>query len=173
MGAVYRQGPSANGAIEERAGPMHWAAPDGTVTVAETGPVNLPGVFGLGASFRSRDGRLTVGLEWDRIGYSSLLTDADPDLVLEDGDELHFGTEYVFLRSTPVLALRLGAWLDPNHRIEYRGNGYVPQAVILAGSDEIHLAAGLGLVLRSLQVDLGVDLSDPVTAVSLSTIYSF
>lgn len=173
VGAVYRQGASTPAAVEERAGPMHSAVPAGAVTLAVTGPVNLPSVFGLGGSFRSRDGRLTVGFEWDRVGYSSLLTNADPDLVLEDGDELHLGAEYVFLRSRPLLALRAGVWRDPNHRIGYRGNGYVQRALILPGADEVHLAAGLGLVVESLQVDLGVDVSDPVTTLSLSTIYSF
>ena len=173
LGAVYRQGPEVRARIEERAGPMHWAVPEGEITQSATGDLKLPGVFGLGASYRSRDGRLTLGFEWDRVGYSSLLRDTDPDLVLEDGDELHAGAEYVFLQSTTVLAVRVGAWLDPNHRITYRGNDYVSRALYLPGEDEVHLAAGLGAVFKRLQVDLGVDFSDPVDTVSLSTIYSF
>jgi long-chain fatty acid transport protein len=173
LGAVYRHGPAVEGAVEERAGPMHWAAPAGTVTEAGSGEFNLPSVFGLGAAFRSRDGRLTVGLEWDRVGYSSILRDADPDLVLEDGDELHLGAEYVFLRSKSVLAARLGAWLDPDHRIGYRGSGYVEQALILPGEDELHLAAGFGAVLKRVQIDLGVDVSDLVSTTSVSAIFSF
>ena len=135
--------------------------------------MRLPSVFGIGASFRSPDGRLTVGLEWDRVGYSSLLREADPGLLLADGDELHAGAEYVFLQSETVLAVRMGAWLDPNHRIEYRGGSYVTEALSLPGKDEVHLAAGLGGVFKKLQVDLGIDVSDPVSTVSLSTIYSF
>ena len=173
LGMVYRQGPELLAEIEERAGPMHWAVPDGVVSQSGTGDLKLPGVFGLGASFRSRDGRLTVGVEWDRVGYSSLLEQTDPNLALEDGDELHAGAEYVFLQSETVLAVRLGAWLDPDHRIAYRGNNYVSQSLFLPGEDEIHLAAGLGAVFKKLQVDLGLDFSDPVDTVSLSTIYSF
>ncbi len=173
LGAVYRQGPKVRGSIEERAGPMHWEAPAATVTLAGTGDLKMPSVFGLGTSFRSRDGRLTLAFEWDRVGYSSLLTAADPELVLGDGDEIHAGAEYVFFQSTPVVALRLGAWLDPDHRIGYRGSGYVQRALVLPGEDEIHLAAGLGMVFKRFQVDLGFDLSDAVDTASLSTIYSF
>ena len=173
LGAVYRQGPEVVGRIEEVAGPMHWTAPAGAVTQAATGELKLPGVFALGTSYRSRDGRLTVGFEWDRVGYSSLLRDAEPGLFLRDANELHAGAEYVFLQSETVLAVRLGAWLDPDHRIGYRGGSYVAEALTLPGQDEVHLAAGLGAVFKRLQVDLGVDVSDPVSTVSLSTIYSF
>jgi hypothetical protein len=164
LGAVYRQGPEVEGSFEELAG---------AVTEAGRGSFALPGVFGLGGSFRSRDGRLTIGLEWDRVGYSSILRGAEPGLVLDDGDELRVGAEYVFLRSTPVLAARLGAWLDPDHRIGYRGDGYVQQALILPGKQELHLAAGLGVVFERVQIDLGVDLSDLVDTASVSAIYSF
>ena len=173
LGAVYRQGPEVEGVTREIAGPMHDTVPAGGVTQAGVGRMSMPNVFGLGASFRSRDGRLTVGLEWDRVGYSSILGRADPGLALSDANELHAGAEYVFLQSETVLAVRLGAWLDPNHRIEYSGGSYVTEALSLPGEDEIHLAAGLGAVFKRLQVDLGVDVSDPVSTVSLSTIYSF
>ena len=173
LGMVYRQGPKVEGRVEERAGPMHWSQPTDTVYLSGIGTIDLPSVFGLGAAFRSRGGRLTVGFEWDRVGYSSLLEDADDGLTLADGDELHVGAEYVFSRSTPIIAARLGAWLDPNHRIAYRGGSYVSQALNLPGEDEIHLAGGLGLVFKRFQLDLGVDVSDPVGAVSVSTIYSF
>jgi hypothetical protein len=128
----------------------------------------------VGASYRSLGGRLTVGFEWDRVGYSSILKGSDdPDIFLEDANELHVGAEYVFLGATPVVALRLGAWLDPNHRIGYRGDYYVPRALLLPGSDEVHLAAGLGLAFKGFQIDFGVDTSDLVDTASLSTIYSF
>ena len=173
LGAVYRQGPEEMGAVEERAGPMHGALQPGAVILAGTGEFKLPSVFGLGTSFRSRDGRLTVSFEWDRVGYSSILEAADPGLALDDANELHLGAEYVFLPSTTVLAVRLGAWLDPDHRTDYHGGSYVSEALFLRGEDEVHLAAGMGAVFKRLQVDLGIDISDPVSTVSLSTIYSF
>ena len=100
-------------------------------------------------------------------------TGASPDFVLEDGDELHLGAEWAFLGPRSVAALRLGAWLDPAHRIGYRGDDWVAQAVLDRGSDELHLAAGFGLALTRFQIDLGVDLSDLADTASLSAIYSF
>jgi hypothetical protein len=172
LGAVYRHAPEIQGTVEMRAGPMHDSLPDGTVTTA-TGRLPLPDVIGLGASFRSRGERLTLGFEWDRVGYSAMLEAADSGLVLEDADELRAGAEYVFRRSTPVAAVRLGAWLDPAHQIGYRGGSYTSEALLLSGSDEIHLAAGLGLAFERFQLDLGVDFSDIADVASLSTIYSF
>ena len=71
------------------------------------------------------------------------------------------------------MALRLGAWLDPVHRVDYRGGDWAAQAALGTGSDEIHLAAGIGLAFERFQVDLGVDLSDLADLASLSAIYSF
>ncbi len=50
---------------------------------------------------------------------------ASPKFVLDDADELHIGAEYAFLGSRPSTAVRLGGWLDPDHRIGYRGGDYV------------------------------------------------
>jgi hypothetical protein len=173
LGAVFRQGPKVTGFSEELAGPMHHSLPAGSVVQSGTGELALPDVLGAGASFRSRGGRLTVGFEWDRVRYSDIVESADPELFLEDANELHVGAEYVFLQSTPVAALRLGAWLDPAHQIGYRGTSYVARAVLPPGSDEVHLAAGLGLAFKEFQLDLGVDFSDLVNTASLSTIYTF
>jgi hypothetical protein len=83
------------------------------------------------------------------------------------------GGEYAFLGSRPILALRLGAWLDPVHRIGYRGGDYVAQAVLDPGSDELHLAGGIGFAFQRFQIDLGVDISDLADTASISAIYSF
>jgi hypothetical protein len=173
LGAVYRQGPEVEGRVEERAGPMHRSEPDGTVYLSGAGSLTLPEVFGLGAAFRSHGGRFTLGLEWDRVGYSSLLDGASGDLELADGDELHLGVEFVFSQWTPVLALRGGVWIDPDHRIRYTGADYISRALILAGEDQVHLAAGLGVVVGEFQVDLAVDSSETVTTASMSVIYNF
>ena len=134
----------------------------------------LPDTFGAGLSYRAPDGRLTLSFEWDRVEYSDIVGGPQDDgFLLDDGDELHVGAEYVFRRAPTVLAGRLGAWLDPDHRVGYRGGDYVATALYLPGEDEVHLAAGLGAVFRRLQIDLGIDVSDPVSTVSLSTIYSF
>jgi hypothetical protein len=48
----------------------------------------------------------------------------------------------------------------------------VVDALLPAGDDEIHYAAGLGLAFESFQLDVGVDLSDRSNTVSVSAVFS-
>ncbi len=182
FGGFYRAGPRFDATVVSRTGPAAGyfdLPPAGTVVASDTSPLGLPDVYGLGATFRPGDGRLTLGFEWDRVEYSTILTSLSEDvdistLALADADELHLGGEYVFLRSTPVVAVRLGAWLDPDHQSHFtRRADLIEQALLPPGEDEIHLAVGFGLALETFQLDLGADLSDHVDTASLSVIYSF
>ena len=93
--------------------------------------------------------------------------------MVDDTDELHLGVEYVFLESTPLTAVRLGAWLDPDHRLRSRSEDPFARALLRSGGDEIHFEAGLGLAFQRFQVDLGADFSDLRDTVSVSAIYRF
>ncbi len=145
----------------------------GTVLEDASPSMILPDVWGLGLAYRSGGGRFTLGLEWDRVEYSDLLDRAPSDFEreLDDGDELRAGAEVVILRSTPILALRFGAWLEPDHRIRYTGDDAFAHALRQPGDDEQHFTAGVGLAFERFQLDLGVDLADRVDTVSLSTVY--
>jgi hypothetical protein len=99
--------------------------------------------------------------------------DWKPDQTLSDGDELHLGGEYAFLESTPIVAVRAGAWLDPDHRLRARGNVLFNRFYFEGGSDQVHYALGLGLAFERFQVDLGIDFSDLVDTAAVSLIYSF
>jgi hypothetical protein len=154
--------------------------PAGTILDSTTSPIGFPNVYGLGLSFQPQGGRLTIGFEWDRVEYSTILDSLDQeeigtgDISLEDGDELHLGGEYVFLRSTTLAAARLGVWLDPDHQPHFTRNGdLLEQALFPPGDDQIHYALGLGLAFKSFQIDLGADFSDFVDTISVSAIYSF
>ena len=183
LGGFYREAPDFELRAETTVGPagsLVGFPPEGTVLESVTTPSSFPDVYGLGLTFRSKDGRLTLAFEWDRVEYSTIFDSLDPaslsteNLVLEDGDELHLGAEYVFLRSAPVVAIRLGTWLDPDHRPSFSAGGTaLERALLPPGGDEIHYTLGLGLVFESFQLDLGADFSDPVDTVSLSAIYSF
>ncbi len=167
LGWVYRQGAEIDFVTEGRTGPLlDPPVPAGTVFLVEMETAKLPEVIGFGASYRTADGSLTVGFEWDHVGYS-VLEDVD------DGDELHVGAEYVFLASRPLAALRLGVWLDPDHRFRSEGDEPFERAVFQPGENEIHLAVGFGLAFERFQIDVAADFSDLVDAISLSTIYSF
>ncbi len=97
----------------------------------------------------------------------------EPGTRVRDGSELRLGGEYALRIVSPVLAVRLGAWLDPAHRISYEGELDFDRALLLPGDDELHLAVGFGLAFDTLQLDLGADLSDIRDTISLSAIYTF
>jgi hypothetical protein len=83
------------------------------------------------------------------------------------------GFEYAFIRSTPIVAVRVGAWLDPDHRLRYVGDDPLQRVVFRRGSDQGHFALGFGLAFQRFQFDLGIDLSDVVNTASASAIVSF
>ena len=115
--------------------------------------------------------------EWDYVRYSaitdSLVSDlVDEDAELDDVNEFHLGFEYAFVTSAPVLAFRLGAWLDPDHRIRNNRNA-LTRALFQSGEDHWHFALGFGLAFQRFQFDLGIDLSKLRDTASASVIFSF
>ncbi len=178
LGASYRQGPELTFTAREISGPaFEIPLPAGTVTGSERGDLRLPDVFGLGAAYRSPGGRLTVAFEWDRVEYSTVvdsLGEGATDATLVDGDEIHLGAEVVFPSSTPIVALRAGAWLDPDHRVRFTStSNELDRAIFRGGGDELHFALGAGVAFDGFQIDAAVDFSDLVDTVALSAIYSF
>jgi long-subunit fatty acid transport protein len=181
LGAVYR--PGAAILIEQvlLAGPaiLEPEVAPGTVLESNAFDIRLPDVYGIGLAFRAPNEALTVSVEWDRVEYSDILQSVTEGrggtrgLVQDDGDEVRVGLEYAFLRSEPLVALRFGAWRDPDHRFRFEGQNIVDRAVLRRGDDELHLAAGVGVALDRYQIDLGADFSDEVNTFSLSAIYTF
>lgn len=180
LGGYFRQGPEMTLRVVEVVGPADDEAPEGTVELDEETPLRLPDVYGLGIAFRTPDGVWTVGFEWTRVEYSSITESLDTEVFdpgqieLADGDELHLGLEYVFVRAKPVVALRLGAWRDPAHSV---GSGpeadLFESAIFQSGEAEVHYSGGVGLVFDRFQLDVGVDLSQAADLASLSLVYRF
>ncbi|MDH3745843.1 MAG: hypothetical protein OES47_12155 [Acidobacteriota bacterium] len=178
LGAVYREGPEVELHGGLTAGPVEPDLPAGTRVDLGSGTWGFPDVYGLGLSYRSRDGHWTAAFEWDRVEYSTIeetlatagLSEAN---ILLDGDEFHLGGEYAFFVSAAVWAVRLGAWHDPDHRVRSKSSEAFGRAELQPGEDELHFAAGLGVVLDEFQIDLGFDLSQARDTASLSAIYSF
>lgn len=179
LGGVFRQGPRFDYELINRAGPLN-PDPEGTIIGSVTDrSIAFPDVWGLGVAYRSPNGSLTVGFEWDRVEYSTVLETLESESVdtsdvdLQDGDELRVGVEYVFLRTRPLVAVRGGIWRDPKHRFEYSGDDPFSQALYQPGKDTVHLSVGAGVALKNFQIDLGADLSDLADSYALSAIYSF
>jgi long-subunit fatty acid transport protein len=179
LGGVYRQGPRFDYDLYTRAGPAHHL-PDGTILDSVTDhSIAFPDVWGLGVTYRSPDGSLTAGFEWDRVEYSIIKETLDSPLAdtslvaIDDADEIHLGVEYVFLKSNPLIAVRGGLWHDPDHRFRYIGDDPFEQALFPPGEDALHIAIGVGIAVKAFQIDLGVDLSENSDVFALSAIYSF
>ena len=184
LGGVFRQGPRIALDVEGRAGrAVDMGVPPGEVLDRFEGvPVDMPWVLGLGLAYRAPDGGLTVAFQWDHIEYTEIVDSItaaavrfgdEPDDAVDDANELHLGAEYVFIRSTPVVALRLGIWRDPDHQIRTSSDDPFERALLPPGRDLTHLTLGLGLAFEGFQIDIGVDLSDELDTASVSGVYSF
>lgn len=182
VGSVYRQGPAFRFGATFTDGPRGLHPGEVDPSLGGRGVYRVPDVFALGVAFRPTD-ELLIALDWDRVEYSdlgddpvNLLRAAEgrlDDFRLDDADEIHLGVEYQRLDARLPWALRLGGWLDPDHQLRYVGTSETLGARFRRGSDDLHLAAGLGLALRRAQVDLGYDRSDRLQTVSLSTVVRF
>ncbi len=179
LGGFYRRGPKFIGSGGETSGPaLDPSLTEETGFTFQESPMRLPDAFGLGAAYRSEDGSITGSFEWDHINYSVIIESFDPGIVdpevgLNDADEIHIGFEYVFINWTPLIALRGGVWVDPEHRIRYEGDDPVARAFFRRGEETWHYAFGFGLAYKRFQLDLGFDLSHLVNTASLSAILSF
>ena len=180
IGAFYRRGQALNIRVVETVGPADDEVPAGTIELDATSRVSLPDVYGAGVAYRTDDGRWTASFETARVGYSAITDDLNPEIFergeirIEDGTELRFGAERVFIDHSPLLALRAGIWRDPAHRVGAgSGADQFERAVFQPGDDEWHLTAGLGIVFDRFQVDLGADFSDLGEIVSASAVYRF
>lgn len=163
-GLVYRQGADTDGELVLGTGPGADLAPEDEVRIRSDSVFNVPDVVGLGLAYRSRDGLWTLAAEVDHVGYSGLVEIGPttpvpiPERIYEDGLNFHFGVERALLKRAPILAFRLGGWLEANGDDLDR--------------DEVeHVTAGLGIAAQRFQLDLAADLSEEIDTISLSFIY--
>ncbi len=182
LGGLYRQGADFDYRLSLEAGPANTDFPAGFRFLDSFEVTySFPDVYGLGVSYRSRNGRWTGALEWRRVEYSTFLESLLPQQrdegdTLDDADEIHLGGEYAFFAGTSVLAVRLGIWHDPDHQIRSEADPSEEPfltAILPTGDDELHLTGGFGIAFERLQIDLGIDLSERIDTASLSAIYSF
>lgn len=177
FGAFYRRAPSFDFDYALFGGPAsgNEDLPPGE-TATRSSSIDYPNVYGAGLAYRSAGGRLTLSFEWDRVEYSRIFSSLGATTsgeFIPDADEYHLGAEYAFLQTQPVLALRAGMWLDPNHQVRSSFDDQILQGLLGVGGDEMHFSFGLGAAFKSIQLDLGVDISDRQDSISLSGIYSW
>jgi len=178
FGAVYRQGPSFQMSVENLPGPA--AKGHEPVRYGES-QFKVPDVFGVGFAFRPRN-HVKISVDYDRVQYSQLakglLQGAGPEedlnYVIDDGNELHIGFEYLFVQMRYPLALRFGLWLDPDHQLRYTGDQPVKRALLPGGTDQFHFSAGVGTSFgERLSLDGAFDYSKRVASSSISLVLRF
>jgi len=88
--------------------------------------------------------------------------------------EIHFGAEYIFLVESMPVAVRAGAYLDPDHDIRYTGDSLFYKLVFPEGDDEIHVTFGCGFVpVENFQIDFAGNVAEDTLEVIVSTVYRF
>ena len=190
IGASYRRGAEFSVDIEGHRGPAVQVVPFQGGTVADqvtTGTFKVPDVLAAGFVVRPTMGAsnhvLRLAAEVRRVMYSDLVKDfvvsTDPnqvqasDFTVDDGTEVRLGGEYL-IPGSATLAIRGGAWLDPDHRIRFVGSNSARAAQIFRpGEDEWHYTGGAGVTYKMLQIDFGFDRSERVTTTAGSVIVRF
>lgn len=176
IGGVYRQGPTIEIGIETLAGQaVDFGVPPGTpLFQALDWPIEFPDSWGLGFAYRAPGGSLTLSLQWDHVRYSSIPRSLElDDQTVDDIDTIHLGAEYVFLDLNPIIALRLGTWLEPDHQIRATIDDLYMRALLPPGDDDVHFSAGVGLAMQRFQLDFAMDFADRLDTYALSAIYNF
>lgn len=181
VGGVYRQGPDFDFQAIYR--PEKSELPD-LSDITREARFATPDVLGLGVAYQRTDFS-TINLDYVQVQYSDLTQrfthnfsgELPPDELarfrIEDAGEIHLGYERIFFLGRTLVAARIGAWRDPDHRIHYSGETSYYQTLFRSGDDEIHYAAGIGYIDQRFQVDAAFDFSDRVRTASLSTVVRF
>jgi opacity protein-like surface antigen len=174
FGASYRQGPKFDISYERIA--------DQDTSGEST--FQVPDVYAFGALIKPTTS-LNLTFDYRFVRYSQLTKnmavvispfDGPEDYVIDDANEIRLAGEYLFTNLPfGVLALRGGAWFDPDHRIRFEGDARnkADQILFPPGEDEWHITGGGGIVFPKLQIDLGYDHSERVKTFSISAIYRF
>jgi long-subunit fatty acid transport protein len=176
IGAVYRQAPEIETGTRAVAGQaIDFGVPPGSILFEASGiRVEFPDSWGLGAAYRAPAGRLTISFQWDHVRYSNVTKSLEvDDQTVDDIDTLHLGAEYVFLDWTPIVALRIGTWLEPDHQIRATVDDLYLRALLPPGDDEVHFSAGVGIAMQRFQIDFAVDFANRLDTFALSAIYNF
>jgi long-chain fatty acid transport protein len=128
----------------------------------------VPDAFRGGIAVRPTD-RWVVSGEVSWIKYSVLsptaaeLADDDTLEKIDDGVEVHFGTEYTFLSGRTPFSVRAGVFTDPDH-----------DGQKLLDSKQVHGTFGAGFVLSGrLQVDFAANFAKRVKEGLVSFVYRF
>ena len=192
FGAVYRQGPTFAFRGEVVQGPfLESICPGCFQDKAYRTRYHVPDVYGVGFMAKHPDVPFRASLDVNRVRYSQIMDGfvnivagiagepefekATPGYSIPDVTEVRLGMEYVVIARSLPIALRLGAWHDPDHTLRNDGHGVPTEKIRFpGGEDQLHVTFGAGLVAAErFQIDLAVDLAESYDAASLSAVFFF
>ena len=182
VGGSFRRGPSFEFSQRDQ-------LPDQQFDLTRHGTFKVPDMWAAGVEWRPIE-VFRVLVDYNRVSYSQLKKDfldfqgiasgRPQQLVLDDGNELHAGVEYLFLRAPLPLAVRGGFWTDPDHVVRYvpttahDETDTLYQATLPGGETQVHYTAGLGVAASSwLEINGAADISKRTKYVTLSTVFRF
>lgn len=182
IGATYRRGPAFTFTQED-------LVPSVGFDLRREGRFKVPDVFGLGLEWRATDA-IRLVMDYDRVQYGqlkedfiafqSLISQRPERLILEDGNELHIGVEYLLPNAFVPLALRAGFWHDPDHAVRYEPTPALDDidrlfvATLPGGSAQAHYTFGAGLVAtRWLELNGAADLASRTRYVTFSVVIRY
>jgi long-subunit fatty acid transport protein len=177
FGAVYRSGPK----FDSYRMTVPGAALSSESPQFTDFTLKVPDTYGAAVSLRPT-GALTISFDIVRVEYSDLMENfqawlggaAAVDFDINDGTEYHGGIEYILMVKSKPLALRAGAYLDPEHQMRYTGEDAFLRLNFPEGDDEVHYTFGFGFVPSShLQLDFAGNLSDSSDEYVVSAVYRF
>jgi long-chain fatty acid transport protein len=179
IGASFRKGPSFGFSQRDQ-------LPSTGFDVTRIGRFKVPDMWAAGIQWRPSE-PFRVLVDYNRVEYSQLKQDflefqslasgRPGQLQLEDGNELHAGFEYVFLKFPLPLAARGGLWIDPDHVVRYiptagRDETDILYGATLPGGDtEVHVTGGFGVAPSSwFELNFAFDVSGRTKYMTLSSV---
>jgi long-chain fatty acid transport protein len=182
VGGMFRRGPSFSFVQEDR---------DliSRNDLTRQGRFNVPDVWGAGVEWRLSDSLRIVGdvnrvrysqLKADFIGFQAVSSGRQNQLHLDDGTEVRAGVERLFLGTAVPLALRFGAWFDPDHTVQYEATSQNDRldvrltAALPGGENLVHITGGGGIApARWLELNVAVDISSRTRYATASAVVRF
>ena len=161
----------------------------GAKDITRQGRFKVPDVWGGGIEWRLSEILRIVG-DVNRVGYSQLKVDfidfqaissgRQDQLHVDDGTEIRAGVERLFLGTAVPLALRFGAWFDPEHAVRYTATSQNDRldirlaAALPGGKNLIHITGGGGIVpARWLELNAAFDVSSRTRYATASAVVRF
>jgi hypothetical protein len=117
-------------------------------------------------------------LKRDFIDIQAIASGRPNQLQIDDANEFHGGAEYRTQFGKRAVALRGGAWWDPDHTVRYLETAHdevdrLYSATLPGGKDLMHYTFGGAIAVSMVVIDVGADLSSQSKSATASLLVRF